>query len=109
MSMVLDGQVVSAFRDPLKLRKAGTIQFGFYVPGVLEFRKIEIEEFSAVEPAVAGFTPLFNGKDRTGWNLVPDTKGKWGGVRRIVSERWGDEARGGAVDARHPAGRLPRL
>jgi serine/threonine protein kinase/formylglycine-generating enzyme required for sulfatase activity len=66
---------------------------------VVEFRKIEIKELMASTAAKPdGFTPLFNGKDLTGWKTHPDAPGKWvvdegaltfGGVGRLVlfSER----------------------
>ncbi len=52
--------------------KSGRI--GFLGHGsVVEFRNIRLKEIAASVPGSAGFTPLFNGKDLTGWKgLVAD-------------------------------------
>ncbi|MBA4063478.1 MAG: hypothetical protein C0501_07150 [Isosphaera sp.] len=49
---------------------------------VVEFRKVEVRELPPESPA-DGFTPLFNGKDLSGWKAHPDHPGTWrvdGGV-----------------------------
>jgi formylglycine-generating enzyme required for sulfatase activity/serine/threonine protein kinase len=43
---------------------------------VVEFRKIEIRDLANQQPT-DGFVQLFNGTDRTGWNLNPDSSGFW--------------------------------
>ena len=43
---------------------------------VVEFRKIEIRDLANQQPA-DGFVQIFNGTDRAGWMLNPDSPGFW--------------------------------
>jgi lysophospholipase L1-like esterase len=55
-------------------RKIGRIGFQ-RLGGTVRFRNIRIKELAS--PEEAGFVPLFNGKDLTGWKTHPDQPGDW--------------------------------
>jgi serine/threonine protein kinase/formylglycine-generating enzyme required for sulfatase activity len=83
----IDGKpVVNVTLDP-DPRKSGAIvpglkrvkgKVGFQTnTGAVRFRNIEIKELAATQLDRAGFVPLFNGKDLTGWKLPTGGTGDW--------------------------------
>ena len=88
----VNGRVTADYIDPDPL-PAGAIALQVHdARSRVEFRRIEIKELDAAPPVVApapavaaadGFTPLFNGRDTTGWKTHAGQPGDWrveGGV-----------------------------
>jgi hypothetical protein len=79
----VDGKTTTDLVD-LTLGAAGHIALGQHTQEPVEFRRIDLKE---LKPAVGrpveaiavtpGFTPLFNGKDLTGWKPHKITPGNW--------------------------------
>lgn len=82
IAIKVDGVVTAAYSDAGF--KSGHISLQQHDANtVVEFRKIEIKELSAPSAAEApasapaGFVPLFNGHDLTGWKTHPKQPGNW--------------------------------
>lgn len=90
----VDGETRLDFIDTQRLASSGHIALQVHdARSRVEFRRIEIKELSAADspapgadvaaaprpaPAVAdGFTPLFNGRDLSGWKTHPSQPGDW--------------------------------
>jgi serine/threonine protein kinase len=78
-TILVDGKTVVDFTDPDPIARVGHLNLQVLTPAtVVQFRKIEIKELPPEEP---GWSPLFNGKDLTGW--TPSNAEQWsveGGV-----------------------------
>jgi hypothetical protein len=76
--------------DPGLRRPKGKIGFQAHT-GTVRFRNVRIKELSSrpadgPAPAAAGFVPLFNGKDLSGWTPVGGAKWSWAGDRLLGSQ-----------------------
>jgi serine/threonine protein kinase len=100
LTVYVSGKRILVARDPNALSGPGA-------PGIAAewcaglFKDIEVQSLDpapvSVPPADAGFVPLFNAKDLTGWKTHPDDKAKWevkdgiligsGGPGHLFSER----------------------
>ncbi len=79
----VDGKTTTDVVD-LTLGSAGHLALGQHTREPVEFRRIDIKELksAALRPmapiaVTAGFTPLFNGKDLTGWKPHKIVPGNW--------------------------------
>ena len=89
----LNGQITADYTDELKRYNSGHLVLQQHnAATVVEIRKIEIKELPPVPvapPAEAGFVPLFNGKDLSGWSMLAlkTTKNKNQNAWAVAPER----------------------